>query len=137
MKLRETGDFMAAWGGIASLQLRLPVVWTEARRRGFSLRELTNWLCANPARQVSLESHKGRIVTGCDADVVIWNPDREFVVEGARLEHRHKLTPYENETLSGVVEKTFLRGRKIYDEGLGPFANTADIANVPGGHLLL
>jgi allantoinase len=131
MKLRETGDFMAAWGGIASLQLRLPVVWTEARRRGFALRELTNWLCANPARQVSLASRKGAIATGCDADVVIWNPDREFVVDGARLEHRHKLTPYESETLSGVVEKTFLRGRKIYDDG------PEDAVITPMGHLLL
>ncbi|HVF21741.1 MAG TPA: allantoinase AllB [Pyrinomonadaceae bacterium] len=134
MKLRETGDFMAAWGGIASLQLRLPVVWTEARRRGFSLRELTNWICANPARQVSLESRKGALATGRDADVVIWNPDREFVVEGARLKHRHKLTPYERETLNGVVEKTFLRGRKIYDEEHGPVTNTA---NTPAGRLLL
>ena len=131
MKLRETGDFMAAWGGIASLQLRLPVVWTEARRRGFSLSELTNWLCANPARQVSLESRKGTIAPGCDADIVIWNPDREFVVDAARLEHRHKLTPYERETLSGVVEKTFLRGRKIYDDGPG------DRADSRMGHLLV
>jgi allantoinase len=115
MKVRETGDFMAAWGGIASLQLRLPVTWTEARRRGFSLRELTNWLCANPARQVSLESRKGTLAPGCDADIVIWNPNREFVVDGAHLEHRHKLTPYNGEPLIGVVEKTFLRGKKIYD----------------------
>jgi allantoinase len=116
MKLRDTGDFMAAWGGIASLQLRLPVVWTEARRRRFSLRELTNWLCTNTARQVSLASRKGSIAAGCDADIVIWNPEREFVVDAAQLEHRHKLTPYDGERLTGVVEKTFLRGRKIYDE---------------------
>jgi allantoinase len=118
MKLRETGDFLTAWGGIASLQLRLPVVWTEARRRGFSLREITDWLCSHPARQVSLDSHKGAIAAGCDADIVIWNPDREFTVDAAQLEHRHKLTPYQGERLLGVVEKTFLRGRKIYDEGL-------------------
>jgi allantoinase len=117
MKVRETGDFMAAWGGIASLQLRLPIVWTEARRRGFSLRELTNWLCTNPARQVSLQSRKGAIAVGSDADLVFWNPNREFVVKAHNLEHRHKLTPYQGETLNGVVEKTFLRGRKIYDEG--------------------
>jgi allantoinase len=129
MKLRESGDFMAAWGGIASLQLRLPVVWTEVRRRGLSLRQLTNWLCANPARQVSLGSRKGAIAPGGDADVVIWNPDREFVVNAARLEHRHKITPYESETLTGVVEKTFLRGRKIYDEGVR-------VAS-PVGHLLV
>ena len=128
MKVRETGDFMAAWGGIASLQLRLPVTWTEARRRGFSLRELTTWLCTTPARQVSLNSRKGTLAPGCDADIIIWNPDREFVVDGKHLEHRHKLTPYHGESLQGVVEKTFLRGRKIYDEGL---------TDSPLGHMLL
>ena len=95
------------------------------------MRELTNWLCVNPARQVSLESRKGAIAPGCDADVVIWNPDRYLVVEAARLEHRHKLTPYESETLLGVVEKTFLRGRKIYDDGPG------DRPDLPMGHLLV
>src|SRR5689334_1830340 len=128
MKLRDTGDFIAAWGGIASLQLRLPVVWTEARRRGFSLRELTNWLCLNPARQVALDSRKGAIAPGCDADVVIWNPEREFVVDAAHLEHRHKLTPYQDERLTGVVEKTFLCGRKIYDGA---------VADLPAGRMIL
>lgn len=117
MKARESGDFIAAWGGIASLQLRLPVIFTEVARRGFWLRELTNWLCTNPARQVSLHSRKGALAPGLDADVVIWNPDRQFQVEAQTLEHRHKLTPYNGESLKGVVEKTFLRGRKIYDEG--------------------
>src|SRR5262249_6926838 len=117
MKLPESGDFMKAWGGIASLQLRLPIIWTEARRRGFSLVEVSKWLCANPARQVSLQSRKGAIAVGNDADITIWNPDEEFVVEGQALHHRHKITPYEGEKLSGVVQKTFLRGRKIYDGG--------------------
>jgi allantoinase len=115
MKLRESGDFMKAWGGIASLQLRLPVVWTEARRRGFSLPQVTKWLCANPARQVSLESSKGAIAVGHDADIVIWNPDEPLKVEANALQHRNKITPYEGEELKGVVQKTFLRGRKIYD----------------------
>jgi allantoinase len=115
MKLRESGDFMQAWGGIASLQLRLPVVWTEVRRRGFSLLDITKWLCANPAMQVSLETRKGAIAVGQDADIVIWNPDEEFVVDARSLRHRHKITPYAGETLSGVVQKSFLRGRKIYD----------------------
>ena len=132
MKLRKSGDFMAAWGGIASLQLRLPVVWTEARRRGFSLREFSKWLSVNPARQVSLESRKGALAAGCDADVVIWNPEREFIVEAAQLQHRHKVTPYQDETLSGVVEKTFLRGRKIYDDG-----PDAVNENAPVGQLLV
>ncbi|HSE16874.1 MAG TPA: allantoinase AllB [Pyrinomonadaceae bacterium] len=129
MKLRESGDFMKAWGGIASLQLRLPVVWTEARRRGFSLLDVVRWVCANPARQVSFETRKGTIVAGSDADLVIWNPDAQFTVTPSTLHHRHKITPYAGEELSGVVQQTFLRGRKIYDRG--------DFSDVPPGHMLL
>src|SRR5437660_282983 len=55
MKLREQGDFMKAWGGISSLQLRLPVTWTEASGRGFDLPQLVEWLCAAPARQVGFK----------------------------------------------------------------------------------
>lgn len=116
MKLRETGDFLAAWGGISSLQLRLPVVWTEARHRGFAIQDLTRWLCSAPAELVGL-GRKGLIKIGYDADLVIWNPAKQFRVEGEALHHRHKLTPYQGRVLDGVVEKTFLRGRKIYDEG--------------------
>jgi allantoinase len=117
MKLRESGDFMKAWGGIASLQLRLPVIWTEARRRGFSLLDVTRWLCANPAQQASFDSRKGAIAIGKDADLVIWDPDVQFTVNAATLQHRHKITPYDREPLTGVVQQTFLRGRKIYDVG--------------------
>jgi allantoinase len=129
MKLRESGDFMKAWGGIASLQLRLPVVWTEARRRGFSLLDLTRWLCTNPARQVSFETRKGSISAGCDADIVIWNPDSQFPVTPSALHHRHKITPYAGEVLSGVVQQTFLRGRKIHDDG--------GLVDLPLGRMLL
>ena len=129
MKLRASGDFIKAWGGIASLQLRLPVVWTEARRRGFSLLDVTRWLCANPARQVSFEPRKGSIAVGCDADLVIWKPDEQFTVSATALHHRHKLTPYAGEALSGVVQQTFLGGQKIYDGG--------QFIDLPLGHMLL
>jgi allantoinase len=117
MKLPESGDFLCAWGGISSLQLRLPVVWTEAGRRGYSLQDLARWLCSAPAELVGLEGRKGLIAAGYDADLVIWNPAKQFRVEGDALHHRHKLTPYQGRILNGVVEKTFLRGRKIYDGG--------------------
>ena len=117
MKLREPGDFMKAWGGISSLQLRLPVMWTEAKARGFTLNQLAEWLCGAPARQVGLDGRKGAIAVGYDADIVIWNPNREFRVTAEVIEHRHKLTPYAGETLRGVVEKTFLRGEMVYDDG--------------------
>ena len=117
MKLREQGDFMKAWGGISSLQLRLPILWTDASARGFTIEDLTKWLCREPARQVRLEHLKGSIKEGADADIVIWNPERLFKVEAAALSHRHKLTPYVGETLRGAVEKTFLRGQMVYDDG--------------------
>ncbi len=117
MKLREQGDFMKAWGGISSLQLRLPVMWTDASARGFSVSDLSEWLCRSPARLVGLAQRKGSIRVGCDADLVIWNPDAEFRVEPELIHHRHKLTPYAGEILHGVVEKTFLRGQMVYDGG--------------------
>ena len=117
MKLPESGNFLQAWGGISSLQLRLPIVWTESKRRGFSLDNLARWLCSAPAKLVGLEGRKGLIAEGYDADLVIWNPEKQFRVEANGLQHRHKLTPYQDRVLDGVVEKTFLRGRKIYDNG--------------------
>lgn len=129
MKLGEQGDFMKAWGGISSLQLRLPVMWTESSARGFDLNQLAEWLCAAPARQVGLDHRKGSISVGKDADIVIWNPDREFRVAPAMIQHRHKLTPYAGELLRGKVEKTFLRGQMVYDDGA--------FARDPSGEILL
>jgi len=128
MKLREQGDFMQAWGGISSLQLRLPVMWTDASARGAGINQLAEWLCRAPARQIGMAHLKGSIAVGSDADIVIWNPDREFRVEASMIHHRHKLTPYDGEILRGKVEKTFLRGQIVYDGG--EFAK-------PKGRLLL
>lgn len=116
-KLRDSGDFLRAWGGISSLQLRLPLMWTALEKRGRSLRDLAEWLVSAPARLVGLENRKGAIRVGCDADLVVWNPEASFRVEASMLHHRHKLTPYAGQTLRGVVEATFLRGQKIYDHG--------------------
>ncbi len=117
LKRRETGNFLEAWGGISSLQLRLPVVWTEARRRGHSIERVCEWLADAPARLAGLGARKGSIRAGADADFVVWNPDETFKVDPARLEHRHKLTPYAGRELAGVVEATFLRGEKIFERG--------------------
>lgn len=117
MKKLEKGDFFDAWGGIASLQLSLSVVWTEARKRGFSLTQLVKWLCEGPARLAGLTGKKGAIAAGHDADLVIWNPDAAFRVDPAQLQHRHKVTPYAGAELLGIVEATFLRGTKILERG--------------------
>lgn len=118
LKRREAGDFMAAWGGIASLQLRLPAVWTEARERGYEIERVVEWLAAAPARLVGLDGRKGAISVGHDADLIVFRPRAQQRVEPtAMLHHRHKLTPYAGRVLSGVVEATFLRGVKIYERG--------------------
>ena len=114
MKMLEAGDFLRAWGGIASLELSLPAVWTEASSRGYALPRLAEWLSSGPARLAGLE-RKGRIAVGCDADFVIWNPDGRFSVDPAKLHQRHKISPYAGRELLGVVETTFLRGRKIFE----------------------
>jgi allantoinase len=117
LKCVDSGDFIRAWGGIASLELGLAATWTEAVARGFDVPRIVEWMCAAPARLVGLEGRKGRIAPGCDADLVVWDPDGERVVEVAKLHQRHKLTPYARRTLSGVVVATYLRGRKVYASG--------------------
>jgi allantoinase len=117
MKHSGTGNFMEAWGGISSLQLRLPIMWTQGSERGYTFNHLAEWLCRAPARLVGLDKRKGTIAAGYDADLVVWNPQATFRVEPSLIHHRHKLTPYAGQTLSGVVEMTFLRGEKVYDRG--------------------
>jgi allantoinase len=117
LKQPARGDFMAAWGGIASLQLALPVVWTEARRRGLGLGRLIGWMAEAPASLAGLAASKGRIAPGYDADLVAFDPDATFEVAGAGIHHRHKLTPYLGRTLHGVVRKTWLRGRLVFSAG--------------------
>jgi allantoinase len=117
MKCTDTGNFFQAWGGISSLQLGLPVMWTKLSERNYSFKHLVGWMCSGPARLAGLEGHKGAIAAGYDADIVVWNPEKSFIVKPKMLHHRHKLTPYANQSLRGVVETTFLRGEMIYDRG--------------------
>jgi len=112
MKQLDTGDFGSAWAGISSLQLGLPVVWTEARRRGVPLGKVAGWMSTAPAELAGL-AHKGRIEVGFDADFCIFAPDQSFTVDPATLHHRHPVTPYAGRTLTGVVRDTLLRGQSV------------------------
>ncbi|HEY2882477.1 MAG TPA: amidohydrolase family protein [Pirellulales bacterium] len=114
MKHLESGNFMAAWGGIASLQLTLPIVWTGARSRDIKLHKVFQWLATNPAQLVGLQNRKGRIVAGFDADLILFDPEANWTVSGQQLHHRHKLTPYDGEELFGQVQRTYLRGEIVF-----------------------
>ena len=109
LKRRDLGDFAVAWGGISSLQITLPVVWTSARARGFALDDVARWMAARPAQVAGLAG-KGQIAAGFDADLVAFAPSERFLVEPGMIRHRHPLTPYAGQWLDGVVRRTWLRG---------------------------
>jgi allantoinase len=110
------GDFGLAWGGIASLQVSLPAVWTAARCRGHSLADVVGWMATAPADRVGLP-RKGRIEVGADADLVVLAPDEEFDVDVARLAHRNPVSAYAGRRLAGVVRHTWLRGSPVTPDG--------------------
>jgi allantoinase len=112
LKRLDSGDFAAAWGGIASLQLGLPLVWSAARQRGHGLAEVVRWMAQRPAELAGVAG-KGRIAPGYAADLVAFAPDETFVVDPAALHHRHPVTPYAGTRLHGVVRQTWLRGEPV------------------------
>jgi allantoinase len=128
LKKKESGDFAQAWGGIASLQFGLPLVWGEARGRGFSLPDIARWMSAAPARLAGLPE-KGDIAVGKDADLVAFDPEQPFTIEPHVIHHRHPVTPYLGKTLTGRVMLTVLRGQVVYQAGKH--------VGVPRGELLL
>jgi allantoinase len=113
----KQGDFRQAWGGIASLSVAISVVWTEMLERGFPLENLARWMSAQPARLAGLEMRKGAIATGWDADLVVFDPDDEFILRADSLHYRHLVSPYLGERLRGKVKATFVRGVTVYKEG--------------------
>ena len=132
MKCLDSGDFGAARGGIASLQLGLPVVWNGMRARGLPVERLATWMSAAPARLAGLSRRKGAIADGRDADFVVWRPEEEFTVTAGSLLQRHALTPYLGARLPGVVEATYLRGERIYERGaVGASARGVLLAREP------
>jgi allantoinase len=130
LKQTTTGDFTKAWGGIASLQFSFPALWTAAKQRAISLASISRWLSMRPAQLIGQENRKGQIAKGFDADLIVVDPEKNFVVDEAGICHKHKLTPYLHKQLYGVVQQTWLKGKKIYD-------NTGNASISRQGALLL
>lgn len=122
MKGREAGDFFAAWGGIASLQLGLRAVWTGAGAREFGLTHLARWMASAPARLAGVQNRKGELAPGFDADFVLFDASARSIVSGSSLEHRHPITPYDGMELAGEVKEVWRRGRCIHSGAVGGFA---------------
>ncbi|MFE9116134.1 allantoinase AllB [Streptomyces sp. NPDC007172] len=113
----KTDDFATAWGGISGLQLSLPAIWTEARKRGYTLEDVVRWMSTATADLVGL-TQKGAIEAGRDADFAVLAPDETFTVDPAELQHRNRVTAYAGKTLHGVVKSTWLRGERIQHHGV-------------------
>lgn len=116
LKRQHEGDFATAWGGISSVQLTLPVMWSNLHRRGLGMELLPRWMSERPAALAGLAS-KGQLAPGKHADMVVWDPDAPVKVAGEQLAHRHALTPYHNQELRGRVLSTYLRGQLVCDHG--------------------
>ena len=107
-------DFFGAWGGIASLQISLPAIWTGARARGIQPERIAEWMSVAPARLAGIANRKGAIEQGYDADITIWNPEASFILDPENLEHKHQVTPYARRELYGSVVATYVGGRRVF-----------------------
>ena len=117
LKELESGNLKNAWGGIASIQFSLPVVWTAAKKRNLNLTDISNLMSKNVANFIDLKNSKGLIKEGYDADLVIWNPDEKFEVKKEDIHYKHKISPYVGEELFGTIYQTYLGGKKVFEKG--------------------
>jgi allantoinase len=120
LKQLESGNFKSAWGGIASLSVALPVMWTEASARGFTLREIARWMAEGPAKLAGCDASKGKIAAGYDADLGVFDPEAEYKVTPDRLHYRHLVSAYMGEKFRGVVQATYLRGARVFADDKFP-----------------
>ncbi|HEY9777540.1 MAG TPA: allantoinase AllB [Planktothrix sp.] len=129
LKFLQEGNLQKAWGGISSLQFVLPAVWTQAQKHGATIFDIARKVSAEPAKFLGLSGKKGTFAKGADGDVVIWNPEQPTKIHSEMIEHRHKVTPYDGRQLMGRIEKTFVRGNLVFNDGV--------VTPQPTGQMLL
>ncbi|MCJ1441102.1 MAG: hypothetical protein MMC23_001588 [Stictis urceolatum] len=118
-KQGKVGDFFSAWGGVSSVGLGLPILWTHGQERGISIEDIVRWCCKNTAKQVGLEHCKGDLRVGMDADVCVFDDAREWVLEGEGLKWKNRCSAYEGKRFCGKVVETWVRGRRVWGEAMG------------------
>ena len=127
LKDPENGDFGVAWGGVASLQLGLSLIWSEAKKRGIDLPQVIEWMASKPADLAGLPT-KGRIALGCDADFAVFEPESAQIVDVNRLHHKNPVSPYDGRALAGVVKGTWVRGQKVdFETARGRMLRRGDV----------
>jgi allantoinase len=114
LKHIDSGDVEKAWGGISALQFGLPLIWTEAKQRGFSLVEINRLMSQETAKFAGLSNYKGQIASGFDADLMVFDDTSEYAISTEMIKHRHKITPYVGKVVCGEVKKTYVRGHLVY-----------------------
>lgn len=129
LKKIESGNLKQAWGGIAGIQFSLPIIWTAAKKRGFTINQIANLMSSKIAEFIGYGSTKGKLKKGYDADIVVWDPEQKFIVEKDSIHYRHKITPYIGQELCGVVKQTYVGGKKIFENG--------KFISLPQGKILL
>ncbi len=129
LKKIESCNLKEAWGGIASIQFSLPVVWTAAKKRGFSINEIAELMSKNIAKFIGFKNSKGQIKKGFDADLTVWDPEQKFIAAKESIHYRHKISPYVGEELFGVIRQTYVNGKKVFENG--------NFISLPQGKILL
>lgn len=122
LKHLAKGDFFSAWGGISSVGLGLPLLYSKgsSMKPPVSLIDIVKWCCENTAKQIGLQHCKGYLAVGHDADFIVFDAEREQEICNSNLYFKNKLTAYNGFRLQGVVLTTYLRGRVIFDGHNGP-----------------
>ena len=122
-------DFTKIPNGLPGVGDRLPVLWTRGVGTGrLSPNQFVALTSMNPAKIFGLYPQKGALIPGADADILVWDPDRELTYGTAYAHHRTDYNLFEGWVLKGYPEKVFLRGHLLVDgetwhgkQGMGQF----------------
>ncbi|PNY25847.1 Allantoinase [Tolypocladium capitatum] len=121
----SSGDFMAAWGGISSVGLGLPILHTAAKQRSSSsvkaptIMDMVRLCCQATAAQVGLAHRKGALRAGMDADVCVFDDAEAWTFAQGDMRWKNRCSPWEGRAFTGRVRETWLRGRKVFELGTG------------------